>query len=172
MVISTNQKPTIYRNLYENTGPVPHVGILRYWPSTNTKYCAHWEQTTCVRTVISFWPSLVVSVSQRWDFIATWWPSWVSRGDIMFLVTSARTVTCPNQLNFQTLDCYSDGDGGGGAPMNMMHTVVKQWSWILSGNLMRMARWMKWHCPPFRHRIWNSSPGGLSTLPLGHGGLT
>ena len=26
MAISTNQKPTIYRNLYENTGPVD-----RYW---------------------------------------------------------------------------------------------------------------------------------------------
>ena len=24
MAISTNQKPTIYRNLYENTGPGPH----------------------------------------------------------------------------------------------------------------------------------------------------
>ena len=25
MAISTNPKPTIYRNLYENTGPVPEV---------------------------------------------------------------------------------------------------------------------------------------------------
>ena len=28
MAISTNQKPTIYRNLYENTGPEGHV---EYW---------------------------------------------------------------------------------------------------------------------------------------------
>ena len=33
-------------------------------------------------------------------------------------------------------------------------------------------RFLRWHCPPWvRHRIWNTSPGGLrpSTLPLGHG---
>ena len=28
MAISTNQKPTIYRNLYENTAPVPWVQVL------------------------------------------------------------------------------------------------------------------------------------------------
>ena len=44
-------------------------------------------------------------------------------------------------------------------------------------NLLRMVRWMRWHCPPPpphhpRHWIQNSSPGGLrpSTPPLGHWG--
>ena len=31
MAISTNQKPTIYRNLYENTGPEKNKDYLRAW---------------------------------------------------------------------------------------------------------------------------------------------
>ena len=31
MAISTNQKPTIYRNLYENTGPGPHYCMNHEW---------------------------------------------------------------------------------------------------------------------------------------------
>ena len=30
MAISTNQKPTIYRNLYENTGPL-YIKVLLSW---------------------------------------------------------------------------------------------------------------------------------------------
>ena len=33
MAISTNQKPTIYRNLYENTGPVPILTLFVCWES-------------------------------------------------------------------------------------------------------------------------------------------
>ena len=38
MDISTNQKPTIYRNLYENTGPAPDtiMYIFLLYKSTNS----------------------------------------------------------------------------------------------------------------------------------------
>ena len=52
MAISTNQKPTIYRNLYENTAPADNqekLGwgqdiaqrSLRRWASIRTTFCQH-----------------------------------------------------------------------------------------------------------------------------------
>ena len=38
MAISTNQKPTIYRNLYENTGPVLCIFLLTVLPGCASTY--------------------------------------------------------------------------------------------------------------------------------------
>ena len=50
MAISTNTKPTIYRNLYENTGPrlTDEVGCVdRTIPSVSRFYSIHDQEVAC-----------------------------------------------------------------------------------------------------------------------------
>ena len=46
MAISTNQKPTIYRNLYENTAPVLHLYIYMH-ASVNMATFYGWKKRIC-----------------------------------------------------------------------------------------------------------------------------
>ena len=68
MTISTNQKPTIYRNLYENTGPV----VSLKYNTTKQSGCSinvamgsnkEWKlYTTLVRITISYSLSIVIII--------------------------------------------------------------------------------------------------------------
>ena len=53
MAISTNQKPTIYRNLYENTGPAQRLLCISSIAQTiiNQKEVAHIKNKITIRTI-------------------------------------------------------------------------------------------------------------------------
>ena len=83
MAISTNQKPTLYRNLYENTGPVDYICLIFNSYSADIFLYKPWSPLFC-----SIWNQHIFSLS---PFSFIWIPSHGSKGIWMASCTSGLT---------------------------------------------------------------------------------
>ena len=67
MAISTNQKPTIYRNLYENTGPVhPKNRCLLWYKIIGAYFLRCFLDSVTVKLIDHFGGKYV---KVQWDFV-------------------------------------------------------------------------------------------------------